>query len=274
MMRLIGMALLLTAAQGVSAQTATPQPTDPHRPAPVTDTVAPKVPADIRKGVLIISKTSSYRHLEHIPHSNAVLSGIAKELGHQSFMTENAAVFDDALLKQFSVVVLNSTNGMFLTPDQGAALERFVAGGGGLIALHAAGDSSYKNGWYDSTVMGGTRFIGHTSPPVHFQNARVVPSSPRHPIMKGVTLPWSPRDEWYSFSADVAQAGMTVLASLDEASYTPGKVAMGAKHPVIWINPKSKGRVFYSALGHDPESYDDPNYRRILTNAIRWAAKP
>jgi len=22
-----------------------------------------------------------------------------------------------------------------------------------------------------------------------------------------------------------------------------------------------------------PESYDDPNYRRILTNAIRWAGK-
>jgi type 1 glutamine amidotransferase len=44
------------------------------------------------------------------------------------------------------------------------------------------------------------------------------------------------------------------------------------KHPVMWINPHSKGRVFYSALGHEPQLYDDPAYRRILTNAIRWAA--
>ncbi|WP_294258925.1 ThuA domain-containing protein [uncultured Sphingomonas sp.] len=47
---------------------------------------------------------------------------------------------------------------------------------------------------------------------------------------------------------------------------------MGATHPVMWINPRSKGRVFYSALGHEPQLYDDPDYRRILTNAIRWAA--
>jgi len=38
-------------------------------------------------------------------------------------------------------------------------------------------------------------------------------------------------------------------------------------------NPATKGRVVYSALGHLPESYDDPNYRRILTNAIHWAGK-
>jgi uncharacterized protein len=44
-------------------------------------------------------------------------------------------------------------------------------------------------------------------------------------------------------------------------------------HPVIWINPSTKGRVFYSALGHSPETYDDPSYRRILTNAMRWAAR-
>ena len=63
------------------------------------------------------------------------------------------------------------------------------------------------------------------------------------------------------------------LARIDEASYRPGaKLAMGA-HPVIWFNPRSNGRVVYSALGHTPQAYNDPNYRRILANAIRWAAR-
>jgi len=66
---------------------------------------------------------------------------------------------------------------------------------------------------------------------------------------------------------------MTVLARIDEASYRPGaKLAMG-RHPVIWTNPATKGRVVYAALGHAPEAYDDPNYRRILVNAVRWAAQ-
>ena len=91
--------------------------------------------------------------------------------------------------------------------------------------------------------------------------------------MAGVTLPWSPVDEWYAFDADPAARGMTVLARIDEASYRPGaKLAMG-RHPVIWTNPATKGRVVYAALGHAPEAYDDPNYRRILVNAIRWAGQ-
>ena len=49
----------------------------------------------------------------------------------------------------------------------------------------------------------------------------------------------------------------------------PGSLLSGNQQ----TNPATKGRVVYSALGHLPESYDDPNYRRILTNAIHWAGK-
>ena len=67
---------------------------------------------------------------------------------------------------------------------------------------------------------------------------------------------------------------MTVLARVDEKSYrVGGKLAMGSSHPVAWVNPRAKGRVFYSALGHEPAVYDYPNVRRMLTNAVRWAAR-
>ncbi|TCP34937.1 ThuA domain-containing protein [Sphingomonas sp. BK235] len=244
---------------------------NPHLPPPTMDSVAPTLPAGLKNGVLIVSKTNGWRHLEHIPHSNEVLGDIARELGRPSYATENAAVFNDAQLRHFSVVVLNSASGAFLTPDQRAAFERFVARGGGVVALHAAGDDSHKEPWYVDTIIG-TTFIGHPNGDDHIQRANVVVDQPRHPIMAGVTQPWTATDEWYSFSNDPATRGMTVLARVDEASYRPGKLAMGT-HPVMWVNPAAKGRVFYSALGHDPAAYDDPNYRRILTNAIRWAAR-
>jgi len=244
---------------------------DPHLPAPTYDQVAPVLPASLHRGVLIVSKTNGWRHVEHIPQSNAVLAEIARDQGRQSYVTENAAVFNDAQLRRFAVVVLNSASGDLMTPDQREALQRFGARGGGVVALHAAGDNSHKDAWYVDTIIG-TRFIGHPGDEDQFQAARVIVDRPEHPVMAGVQLPWSPTDEWYSFAGNPAARGMTILPRIDEASYRPGaKLAMGT-HPVIWINHKAKGRVVYSALGHTPAAYQDPNYRRILANAVRWAA--
>lgn len=245
---------------------------NPHLPPPTYDRVAPVLPAGLSGAVLIVSKTNGWRHFEHIPHSNDVLRGIATDLGRKSYVTENAAVFNDKALRHFSVVVLNSASGDFLTPDQKAAFARFVARGGGVVALHAAGDDSHKDAWYADTIIG-TTFIGHPNGEDHIQSAKVVIEQPTHPVMAGVTQPWMARDEWYSFSGNPAAKGMTVLARVDEGSYRTGeKLAMGTEHPVMWVNPRARGHVFYSAMGHDPEAYDDPNMRRVLTNAVRWAA--
>lgn len=245
---------------------------NPHLPTPTYDTTAPALPTNLKNAVLIVSKTNGWRHIEHIPHSNAVLADIAANLGHASYTTENAAIFNDKQLRHFSVIVLNSASGDFLTRAQRAAFERFVARGGGVVALHAAGDNSHKAPWYTGTIIG-TKFIGHPGGNDQFQSAQVIVDEPRHPVMADVTTPWAPVDEWYSFDASPKTRGMTILARIDEGSYRPGtKLAMGS-HPVIWTNPAAKGRVVYSALGHLPENYDDPNYRRILTNAISWAGK-
>ena len=263
MRNMLALVALLTMAQAAP---------DPHRPTPTYDEVAPVLPKGLRRAVLIVSKTNGWRHIEHIPRSNTVLAQIARSLGRASYTTENAAVFNDEQLRRFSVVVLNSASGDFLTADQRAAFARFVARGGGVVALHAAGDGSHTAAWYTDTVIG-TKFIGHPGGVDQLQPARIVVDRPDHPVMAGVKLPWSPVDEWYSFAANPAARGMTVLARIDEASYRPGtKRAMGV-HPIIWINPSTKGRILYSALGHSPDAYDDPNHRRILANAIRWAAR-
>jgi len=264
MLKTLMMMALVVAAQA---------PSDPHLPGRTVDSVAPTLPAGLQRGVLIVSKTNGWRHIEHIPHSNTVLADIAKGLGRASFTTENAAIFNDDQLSRFSVVVLNSASGDFLSAEQQAAFARFVARGGGVVALHAAGDDSHKEPWYADTIIG-TTFIGHPGGADHIQPARVVAVRPDHPVLRGVTMPWVARDEWYSFDGNPAARGMTVLARVDEGSYRPGeRLRMGADHPVLWINPRSRGRVVYSALGHEPQLYDDPAYRRILTNAIRWAAR-
>ncbi len=245
---------------------------DPHQPAPRSDNMAPCVPDDLIDAILIVSKTNGWRHIEHIPTSNRVLADIARDLGRGSYVTENAAIFNDAQLRHFAVVVLNSVSGEFLTPGQRRAFARFVARGGGVVALHAAGDDSHTSRWYRDTIVGAP-FIGHPGEGDQFQPADMIIDQPQHPVMAGISLPWQPIDEWYSFSGNPADRGMTVLARIDETTYRPGPRLKMGDHPVIWMNPRTKGRVIYSALGHTPQSYEDPNYRRILVNAVRWTAR-
>jgi len=246
---------------------------DPHRPTPVIDTTSPDVPAGLRNGVLIVSKTNAWRHLEHIPHSNRVLADLAGEAGRAAFVTENAAVFTDAALARFRVVILNSASGSFLTVDQRGALDRWLSRGGGLIALHAAADGSHDWPRYRERVIGAA-YAGHPGGADQFQAARVIVDQPRHPVMRGVPREWAPIDEWYSYKASPRGGGMAVLARIDEASYRPGAGrAMGADHPIVWTSRWGRGRVVTSTIGHLSAAYDDPVYRRLLANALRWVAR-
>ena len=43
-------------------------------------------------------------------------------------------------------------------------------------------------------------------------------------------------------------------------------------HPIAWTNCIGKGRMFYSAIGHRPETYSEPHYVALLEAAIDWAA--
>ena len=120
MYRMFATIALLTMAQAAP---------NPHLPGPTYDTAAPTLPKNLKHAVLILSKTNGWRHIEHIPHSNMVLADIAANLGHASYTTENAAIFNDEQLRHFSVIILNSASGDFLTEAQRSAFARFVARG-------------------------------------------------------------------------------------------------------------------------------------------------
>ncbi len=264
-------ALILAAALLGGAQA----PRDPHSPLRVVDTTPPAIPAEVQRGaVLVFSKTNGWRHIEHLPHSGPVITAIAGRDCTPTFATENAAVFNPADLKRFSVVVLNSNSGDAFAPAQRQAFTDWIRAGGGVVALHASGgDSRYDWPFYVERIIG-AQFIGHPGGKDHFQRARILVDRPAHPVMKGVTLPWEPVDEWYSFAPPAPGAGNTVLARVDERSYRPGaKLAMGDNHPIVWTRALDRGRIVYSAIGHTPEAYDDPRYRRLIANAIGWVRR-
>ena len=66
------------------------------------------------------------------------------------------------------------------------------------------------------------------------------------------------------FSADLAIRG--TRNSNDGWSHPPGS------NLVCWVKHAGNSPVAYIQFGDGPKTYEDPNYRRVVANAIRWAA--
>lgn len=241
---------------------------------PVVDTVPPELPAgldDAPLALLLFSKTSGFRHEDAIPAAREAVEAIAAARGWKVFATENAAVFNDTQLAHFDAIFGNNITGDDWSAAQKQAFVRFMEGGGGFVGVHGAAGTRYRYwDWYTDTLLGGARFLGHPSWP-HLQDATVQIEDFDHEIMRHFPQRFPHEDEWYSFEASAREGGAHVLASLDESTYDPGRWAMGDDHPIVWIACPGRGRSFYSALGHTPETYAERDQRQMLENAIAWA---
>ncbi len=244
----------------------------------VYETQAPVLPTDIKRpAILVFSKTNGFHHEEAIPAANALFAGIAKAQGWGYYQTENGATFAPEILSRFDAVIFNNVSGDVFTPAQRHALKTYIEQGGGFVGIHGAGgDMSYDWRWYASDLIG-AQFIGHPMGP-QFQKASVKIEERTHPATKGLPESWSRTDEWYSFEKSPRKPGVTILARLDETTYSPKglfgkKLAMGKDHPIMWSHCTGKGRVFYSAMGHQAEAYAEPGYRKLLIGAARWSLK-
>lgn len=222
------------------------------------------VPEEASWGVVVFSATAGFRHAS-IPAGVEAIRALGAEHGFAVTATEDATVFDDAVLAEYDAVVFLNTTGDVLDEAQQVALRRFVEAGGGFVGVHAATDTEYGWPWYGALV--GARFDGH--PPV--QEARVEVVDPAHPSTAHLPDPWTLREEWYSFR-DV-QPELRVLLELDEASYDLGNApSMEGAHPIAWTREVGAGRSWYTGLGHRSETFADPRFRTHLLGGIEWAA--
>lgn len=119
-------------------------------------------------------------------------------------------------------------------------------------ASHAFDDQT--NQIFDHKVLGGD-YQGHLDDrPVAVKNIK-----PGHPVLQGVE----------SFtSRKLYKAG--TLAD-DAVVLQTGIVEGASSQPVSWVHTYNGGRIFYTSLGV-PGDFKDPNFRRMLINAIFWTA--
>lgn len=155
-------------------------------------------------------------------------------------------------LKDYDGLVLYA-NIDSITDDQAKALLDFVASGKGFIPLHCA-SFCFRNNDAVVALMGG-QFLKHGT-----GTFRTIVTTPDHPIMKGYK-PFESWDETYVHTKH-NEKDRTVLEVRAEGD---------AKEPWTWVRTHGKGRVFYTAWGHDARTWSNPGFQNLVERGIRWA---
>lgn len=228
--------------------------------------------ADGQFRVLVVAVPNRYHH-DYSVVAKPSFERMAQRHGFDLDWSWNTSPFDGELARYDAIVLLN-TPGDELAQGQRGALESYVRGGGGVVAVHRALIFNPPGDWPWFETLIGRAFRIHPMG----QTATVRVEDAGFPAAFGLPARWIWSDEWYEFHAPLVDGLRTVL-SVDERSYDPtriwpGQVArgMGGTHPVAWYHHYDGGRVFVTALGHPPAAYDDAQYLQHLYGAIWWAA--
>jgi type 1 glutamine amidotransferase len=238
------------------------------------DDTAPELPEHIKRpSVLVFSKVNGFYHQHAVAEVKTLLDQLAQDNGWGLVHTENGAVMNAEQLARFDVVVWNNNSGTVLSEQQQQAFNDYVLDGGGFVGLHGAGgDPWYSWKWYVNELIG-AQFIGHTMDP-QFQDADLLVAEPHIPMLSHLPIKWTvPQEEWYAFDTNVRDKGYTVLLVMDESSYDPNNATMATEHPIAWRHTMGRGRAFYSAIGHQAETYRIPEYQQLIENAVRWSGQ-
>ncbi len=145
-----------------------------------------------------------------------------------------------------------------ITPDAEAAMFGFVEDGGGLIPVHCASFCFLNSPKYVELVGGQFKRHGFT----RFETKIVAPD---HEIMRGLK-PISSEDESYMHSRH--NPDRIVLETRSDAS---GPVSDPNGEPYTWVRESGKGRVFYTAWGHDFRTWSNVGFQQLLARGILWA---
>lgn len=111
---------------------------------------------------------------------------------------------------------------------------------------------------------------------------------PGHPVCAGLDSTFELTDEVYLFPVfedDVTPLMRSRHSFVDDGFYSADRAIRGTRnsadgwtHPpgsnlVAWTKQVSASTLVYLQFGDGPETYADANFRRVLSNAIRWAAR-
>jgi putative membrane-bound dehydrogenase-like protein len=166
--------------------------------------------------------------------------------------TEKLTDLSDEVLSKYDGLLIYA-NQEKIAPEQEAALLKFVEEGKGFIPVHCATYCFLNSPKY--IELCGAQFSRHGT-----GDFRTRITQPNHPIMKGFDG-FESWDETYVHTKHNEKNREVLEVRADQNGFEPW----------TWTRTQGKGRVFYTAWGHDERTWRNPGFTNLLERGIRWA---
>ncbi|PYR91192.1 MAG: hypothetical protein DMF84_17975 [Acidobacteria bacterium] len=262
----IGRALRATAAGCLVALGAASCGSDSPNPGPSPGATVP-TPVVVKR-LLVVTHTTGFRHTS-IPIAESTLQDIGRRSG--LYQTEFCRTQDDvtrlltaAELTHYDAVFFANTSGNLGIPDLHAFVA-WVSAGHAFLGAHSASDT-YHDGPEYLDMLGG-EVATHGS----IAEGNIFVDDPSDPSVAHLAPRFTIVDELYRITR-ISRSNVHMLLSIDRnPADGVGTAGAPVDLPISWRKSVGTGRVFYTALGHREEVWQDGRFQQHLLGALRWA---
>lgn len=188
-------------------------------------------------------------------HNSEVLASIMSKQyfkkGINITYTNNINDLNEKTLKPYDGLILYA-NYDTISKNQATALLDFVKNGKGFIPLHCA-SYCFRNDPAVVKMIGGQfKEHGYDSFPSIFKDTT-------SPLLNNV-VPFYTKDETYIHT--LLNPSIKVITERKQGD---------RNEPYTWTQNIEKGRVFYTAYGHDENTFNNTQFLQLVENGILWA---
>ncbi|MCL2387582.1 MAG: ThuA domain-containing protein [Defluviitaleaceae bacterium] len=216
---------------------------------------------------------------DHYHPAEAPINGmkLLETKGFKIDVISDATGFDASVLKNYNAIVMSkcdhisqANDASWKTTEIQEAFVKYVENGGGFLAVHSGIVSGEENDTSLLDKMIGCKFTWHPN------NCTVTSTMLKpHPITEGVGT-FSVIDEHYHL--EILADDIEILAtSYAEAQGDPEKYDSEPYHNApahiefcAYTRTQKKGRICVLTQGHDHGVWQNPEFQKLLENALRW----
>lgn len=225
-----------------------------QKPAQTAQSNQPVTPR--RLEILFLGDNGHHRPIERVP---AIMSALGSK-GINFTYSDQLEDLNPTNLAKYDGVLLYA-NWDTISKPQERSLVDYIASGKGFIPVHCA-SYCFRNSDELVKIMGG-QFWRHT-----WDTIRPIWTNPNHPAIMGVRQ-FKTLDETYLHSK--LQPDNLVLTEREIQPDQYKDKPNTKTEPYTWVRTHGKGRIFYTAYGHDDRTWSQPEFMKMLEKGIRWA---
>ena len=214
--------------------------------------------------------------------STPILENFLKSAGHDVTVTEDASVLGKpADMNAYDALVFNTRREnlpdyaeLALSDKEQVGLKEFISGGKGFVCIHISG--CLPEAWPEYHDITGGGWISGKSYHPPYGKFTVNISDSKHAGVHGV-VDFTTNDELYTGHIAFGDGNHVFMTGTTEdwtRPSAPGRESMqipGGTFPLGWTRKYGDGKVFVTLLGHDGQSFQTPEFQKIVLNGVDWA---